>query len=153
MIDRWAGEGQRRILKRYLLDTNALSEVSKKVPSDSFMRWFTSVDEIYLYTSCLVLGEVKKGIELLPEGARKAAFADSLDKVMQSFDGRIVDVSSEISLLWGELVAKAQLSGWSVPPIDAILAAQCIQNNLVLVTRNLKDFNRLPDLQILCPWE
>ena len=140
-------------MKRYLLDTNALSEVSKKSPNAAYMKWLNSVDEIYLYTSSLVLGEIKKGIELLPDGVRRATFSDSLDKVMESFDGRIVDVSLEASLLWGKLSAKAQLGGWSAPPVDAFIAAQCIQNNLVVVTRNVKDFDQFPNLQILCPWK
>ncbi|HTE57623.1 MAG TPA: type II toxin-antitoxin system VapC family toxin [Verrucomicrobiae bacterium] len=139
-------------MTNYLLDTNALSEAPKKAPDGSFMEWFASADELNLFTSCLVLGEIKKGISLNTDGDKQKLFNKWLAEIVDGFDNRIIEVDKEVCLLWGELTATGQRLGKTPPAIDALIAAQCLQHNLVLVTRNVKDFEQFSDLKILCPW-
>jgi len=49
---------------------------------------------------------------------------------------------------WGRLVAAA---GRPLPAIDSLLAATALEHDLVLVTRNVKDFAGLP-VQVFNPW-
>jgi len=37
--------------------------------------------------------------------------------------------------------------------LDAIIAATCLINKYVLLTRNVKDFDHITDLKIINPWE
>lgn len=138
--------------KNYLLATNALSEVSKKEPNVGFMEWFMEANELMMFTSCLVLGEIKKGIALSPDANKRKRFDAMLTEIIEQFDGRIVDINSQVAFLWGELVAIGQQSGKTPPTIDALIAAQCISNDLILVTRNTEDFKQFKGLQIHAPW-
>jgi len=50
----------------YLLDTNIISEVRKGPRCNSKVAgWYASVDDAEIYLSVLVLGEIRKGLELL----------------------------------------------------------------------------------------
>jgi predicted nucleic acid-binding protein len=116
------------------------------------MDWFMAADEHSLSTSCIVLGEIKKGIMLLPDGERRSKFEELLTEIMESFDGRVLEVNQQTALIWGELLATGQQSGKTPPVIDALIAAQCTAHNLTLVTRNVKDFELFPKLKVLSPW-
>lgn len=137
---------------KYLLDTNVISESSKKVPDSGFIKWFSDVNELNLYTSCLVLGEIKKGIFLQKDNKKRNSYNIWLTKIIDNFEDRIINIDKDISLLWGELIATGQKFGKTPPIIDALIAAQCIKNNLILVTRNKKDFEQFTDLKIFSPW-
>ncbi len=137
---------------RYLLDTNALSEPLKPLPDAGYMTWVQSIPENQLATSCMVIGELYKGLFLLGEARRKdkiSSFIDDIQAVMQS---STLSLDTETAVLWGKLFATAQLSGKNPSVIDSLLAAQAIQHNLTLVTRNAKDFKEFDDLKIFCPW-
>lgn len=136
----------------YLLDTNALSEPAKKIPSKGYMTWLETVDEFKLFTSCVALGEIKKGISLSNDPDKRDQFNSWLDQMIKSFGARVITVDTAICLLWGELIATGQRNGKTPPAIDALIAAQCIYGKLVLVTRNSKDFEQFKDLEILSPW-
>jgi toxin FitB len=50
----------------FLLDTNVLSELRKGERCNPFVRrWFSAVEADDLYVSVLVVGEIRRGIELL----------------------------------------------------------------------------------------
>jgi predicted nucleic acid-binding protein len=66
-----------------------------------------------------------------------------------SFAARLLPIDGAVAHQWGQLLAEA---GRSLPAIDSLLAATALHHNLVLVTRNLKDFAGLP-VQVLNPWE
>ena len=64
------------------------------------------------------------------------------------FTGRILPVDAKVADRWGRMVAAA---GRPLPAIDSLLAATALAHDLILVTRNVKDFAGLP-LQIINPW-
>lgn len=136
----------------YVLDTNSLSEAQKPQPDKGYLEWFSKVDEESLFTSCLSLGEVQKGITLLADGKRKQGLKLWIQRLIRDFDGRILNIDLEVALLWGDLVAKGRKLGRPSLGADALIAAQCIQNKLTLVTRNSKDFEQFEGLEVLNPW-
>lgn len=137
---------------KYLLDTNTLSESNKPQPNKGFTEWLLAMENSDLFTSCLVLGELEKGIYLLNSERKRLEFESWLAKAINDFEGRILDIDQNTSLLWGQLVAHTQKAGKTPQVIDSLLAAQAIQHKLTLVTRNVKDFEQFKDLQVLCPW-
>lgn len=139
-------------MTNYLLDTNALSEASKKSPNQGFMNWFTEVDEHALFTSCLVLGEIQKGIALCADPDKQDQFKALLADITESLEGRVIGVDTQVALLWGQLSADGCRSGKTPPAIDALIAAQCVAHDLVLVTRNIKDFTQFARLKLCSPW-
>jgi len=136
----------------YLLDTNALSEASKAQPNIGFMRWLDEVDPQELYTSYIAIGEIYKGIQLLAVSDRQRLLEKNASEILETFNGRVLTVDLKTTTIWGNLLAGAAKAGRSAPVIDTLIAAQCLQHGLVLITRNVKDFEQFTDLKIHRPW-
>lgn len=133
----------------YLIDTNVLSELRRRDPDANVVRWLADRPASTLYLSVLTLGELRKGIEGLPEGDRKRRLLDWLEVELPAyFAGRILPVDATVADRWGRLLAQA---GRPVPAIDSLLAATALVHGLTLVTRNLRDFPH-PELLVLDPW-
>ena len=121
----------------YLIDTNVISEVRKGDRCDSNVAaWYRSVDGEQLFLSVLVLGEIRKGVELVR--ARNPSRALSLERwlgqVEAAFDGQILGVDKPIADQWGRMSAPR-----SIPVTDGLLAATAAVHDLTLVTRNESD--------------
>lgn len=137
---------------KYLLDTCLLSELFKATPNPGVVEWLGGIEEERLFISVLSLGEIQKGVTKLENGKRRRDIQTWLDQdVRQRFDGRALAVDSEIALEWGRLCGENERRGAPVPVIDGLLAATAICRNLVLVSRNEKDFGNYP-IRVLNPW-
>ena len=133
----------------YLLDTNVLSELRRKLPNPRVVHWFSQRPATTLYLSVLTLGEIRKGIEVLPDPARRLTLLDWLETRLPAFfAGRILPIDAAVADRWGRMVAQA---GRPVPAIDSLLAATAEQHGLTLVTRNLRDVKGLA-VQVINPW-
>jgi hypothetical protein len=121
----------------YLIDTNIISEVRKGARCDARVSaWYASIADEDLFLSTLVLGEIRKGVELArPSDAGKATALDRwLREVEAAFDGRVLGIDNAVSDQWGRMGAIRP-----VPIIDGLLAATAVTNGLTLVTRNDRD--------------
>jgi toxin FitB len=133
----------------YLIDTNVLSELRRRDPDANVVRWIADRPATTLYLSVLTVGELRKGVEGLPEGDRKRRLLDWLEVELPAyFAGRILPVDAIVADRWGRLLAQA---GRPVSAIDSLLAATALTHGLTLITRNLRDFQH-PDLTVLDPW-
>ena len=133
----------------YLIDTNVLSELRRKLPNARVVHWFSQRPATTLYLSVLTLGEIRKGIEVLPDPARRLILLDWLETRLPTFfAGRILPIDAAVADRWGRMVAQA---GRPVPAIDSLLAATAEQHGLTLVTRNLRDVKGLA-VQVINPW-
>ena len=134
----------------YLIDTNVLSELRRKLPNPRVVHWFSQRPATTLYLSVLTLGEIRKGIEVLPDPARRLTLLDWLETRLPAFfAGRILPIDAAVADRWGRMVAQA---GRPVPAIDSLLAATAEQHGLTLVTRNLRDVKGLA-VQVINPWK
>lgn len=134
----------------YLVDTNVLSELRRKQPDGNVVGWLERRPPTTLFLSALTLGELRKGIELMPEGERKRSYLDWLEiELPRFFCGRILAIDELVADRWGRLVAQA---GRALPAIDSLLAATALTHGLTLVTRNGKDFQH-PGLEVVNPWQ
>jgi len=124
----------------YLLDTNVLSELRKGRRANlGVVEWFAGVDGNELYLSVLVIGEIRRGIELIRR--RDEASAMSLDgwlrQVVTQHDDRILPIDRTIAETWARLNVPDP-----VPVVDGLLAATAHVHGLTLVTRNSADIAR-----------
>ena len=134
----------------YLVDTNVVSEGRKGARCHpSVAAWFASVAADELYISVLVLGEIRKGIELarLREASKAAALEDWLNGFDRYYPDRILIVDRAVADVWGRMTVRR-----SVPVIDSLLAAQANVFGLTLVTRNTRDVEGLAE-RVLNPFE
>ena len=121
----------------YLIDTNIISEIRKGERCDpNVSAWYASVADEDLFLSTLVLGEIRKGVELArPRDPDKAAALERwLRQVETAFDDRVLGIDNAVSDQWGRMCAIRP-----IPVIDGLLAATAVINGLTLVTRNDRD--------------
>jgi predicted nucleic acid-binding protein len=134
----------------YLIDTCAISELVRPRPDPLVIRWFEMVPQTALYLSALALGEIRKGVEKLPEVPRRARTAAWLEIELPAwFDDRILPIGPAVADEWGRLVARA---GRTLPAIDGLIAATALHHRLAIVTRNIADFSGL-GIDIVDPWQ
>ena len=134
----------------YLLDTNVISEVRKGARcTASVAAWWSKVNEDELWLSALVIGEIRRGIELARkrDPQKATALETWLQDVVTGFDDRILTVDTKVAEEWGRLNALRPL-----PVVDALLAATARVKGLTLVTRNGKDLTGV-GVSIFNPFE
>ena len=124
----------------FLLDTNILSELRKERRcAPAVMRWYEATPAEDLFTSVLVLGELRFGIENLRH--RDAITARALEKwlreIQTAYAQRVLPISAEISDIWGRISISSR-----IPDVDALLAATALHHRLTFVTRNTRDVKR-----------
>jgi predicted nucleic acid-binding protein len=140
-------------MKGLLLDTCALSEKLQKNPDAGFVKWLDAQDVDELYVSVISVGEISKGIELLPDSKKKTLLDQWFTKqFLPFFDGRILHFKREEAIKWGKLFASCQLKGDKPPAIDCLIAATALTNNMAIVTRNERDF-RAFEVEVINPWD
>lgn len=137
----------------YLLDTCTLCEPTRKEPEPEVMRWLEREKEEDLYLSVLSLGEIAQGVEKLDDSRKKRRLEAWLHTdLLHRFDGRIIDITREISLKWGEISGAKRREGKQIPVIDGLIGATALVHSLVVVTRNVDDFRRV-GAPVFDPWQ
>ena len=140
-------------MKGYLLDTNYVSELVRIRPEPRVMSWIEATEDTLLYLSVLTLGEIRKGIALLPRSSKRQELERWLEiKLPTQFGNRILAINGPIADLWGLMTAQTKQKGITLPMVDGLIAATAIHHKLMLVTRNIKDF-AVWNVPLLNPWE
>jgi predicted nucleic acid-binding protein len=122
----------------------------RRKPDAKVLRWFQDVPEETLHLSVLSVGELRSGIELVKDGARREKLRVWLERDLSGrFSDRLLSITPAVADRWGRLLAEV---GRTVPAVDSLLAATALAYGLRIVTRNVRDF-RFPGLQVVNPWE
>lgn len=120
-----------------LLDTNILSELRKAAKANARVRtWFDGVAAEEIFLSVLVIGELRRGVELVRrrDGRQADALERWLVRVVSDHEERILLVDGAVAEQWGRLTAMRPGA-----VVDTLMAATALVHGLVLVTRNVKD--------------
>ena len=134
----------------YLLDTDVLSESSNPRLDERVMDWL-DVHDHELYLSTISLGEMIKGIELLPSGKRQKETATWFARLERWAGSRLLAPSAEVMREWGKLCARHERKGRRLPVLDSLIAATALAHELTLVTRNTDDYPA--EVPVLNPWK
>ncbi len=135
-------------MKKYLLDTNVVSEVRKHKPHGAVVAWLADLREEQAFISAVTMGELQAGIELTrrqnPEKAREIErWVDELEASYQ-----ILPMDTASFREWGRLV-----HGKSNHLIeDGMIAATARTHSLIVATRNEDDFRQL-NVQVFNPFK
>ena len=123
----------------YLVDTDVLSEATKKTPNPAVRRWLAE-HQRELYVSTITIGEMRYGIEKLPRGKRHTALQSWLTETCRIMDGRILSFNISVAHVWGTMRAALFKTGQIMPMADSQIAAIATRYELTVATRNAKDF-------------
>lgn len=120
----------------FLVDTNVISELRKGQRANSGVReWFEDGPE-ELSLSVLVIGELRRGIQLVAK--RDDSAARSLERwfgrIRNDYARHILPVTPEIAEEWGRLGVPDP-----IPMVDGLMAATALVHGLSLVTRKETD--------------
>lgn len=120
----------------YLIDTNVVSELRKGARANPLVvDWFRRQQPQELFLSVLTLGELRHGVERVRRRDPGSALALGrwLDRILEQFRDRILDVDQAVAERWGRTGIPDPL-----PDVDALVAATALVHDLIVVTRNVK---------------
>lgn len=135
----------------FLVDTNVFSEPARPKPDAYVVRWLRE-NEGSLYVSTLTIGEIRRGIEKLPDGKRKTQLRDWLESLCDCMKGRILSFNTSTAHVWGQLKANWDKTGNSLPSLDSQIAATAHRHALTIVTRNVRDFKNA-GIKVINPFQ
>ncbi len=126
---------------RFLVDTNVFGEAVRPNAEGRVVTWLRD-NESNLYVSAITIGEIRRGVERLPRGARKTLLMNWLELMCDRMRGRVLSFNTSTAHVWGQLKAKWEREGISVPSLDSQIAATARRHQLAVVTRNTADFEK-----------
>lgn len=136
----------------FLLDTNILSELRKPRPDDGVLRFIGALPGPALHVSAVTFAEIRFGIESLPHSERRASLVQWLDDALRpQFEGRVVDVSEDVLVLWRRLMEQGRKRGHTFSQPDVLIAASAATAGLIVATRDVSNFVQA-GVPVLNPW-
>jgi len=132
----------------YLLDTNVLSEVLKRRPSERMLAKLRAAPATALATSSICVMELRFGATRTPGGA---ALWHRISRDVLALV-RVLPVGLDEAVRAGELLAVLEQRGEPIGVEDVLIAATAQVNELIVVTRNERQFARVPELAVENWW-
>jgi len=128
----------------YFLDTNICIYIIKRAPVKVFRRLKKHhVGDIAI--SAITHSELQFGISKSHPDNREAN-QSLLNQFLAPIE--ILDYPKEASSLYGEIRAHLEHKGKTIGNLDLLIAAHALHHQATLVTNNMKEFSRVPDLEI-----
>ena len=125
----------------YLLDTNILSELIKN-PRGVIFSKIQEVGEDNICTSIIVACESRFG-------ARKKNSPKLIEKLEVILDSiEILPLIHPIEEYYAEIRTYLESHGTPIGSNDLLIAAHAISLNLTVVTNNVREFSRVPNLKV-----
>lgn len=123
----------------YLLDTNVVSELRRRKPHGGVIAWLEGVRDEHLHLSAVTLGELQAGVEMTREQdpTKAGAIETWIQQVEQTWN--VVPMDGRIFRVWARLMHRRADEVLE----DAMIAATAMVHNLIVVTRNVRDFEPL----------
>lgn len=123
----------------YLLDTNVISELRRARPHGAVLAWLRAAPNSHLHISAVTIGELQAGVEITrDQDPEKATEIEAwIAQVADAYN--VLAMDAQTFRCWAQLMRR--LSNDLIE--DAMIAATAITHNLIVVTRNVQDFQRL----------
>lgn len=134
----------------YLLDTNVISELNKPKPNENVIGWLNTHQSICIST--ITKAEILYGIHALDDGKRKKQLLQMTDDILALFDNRILSFCTKSASHYAKVILERQKQGRPILMADALIASIALANDLIIVTRNIKDFENIEGLVVFNPF-
>ena len=124
-----------------LLDTNVISEMMKKSPSATVVRWIDKQEVTHLFVSAITIAEISYGLNAMPKGKRRSLIENAFDRAIQeSFKHRILPFDESSAHYYGRLMGRRKELGRPLSILDGQIAAIALAHGASVATRNTPDF-------------
>ena len=133
----------------YLVDANVLSEPTKRTADSRVVTWLNA-NESNLIVDSIIIGELRIGILALPRGRKRNRLEQWYEVVVETIE--CIPWDATISQRWAALVVELKRKGETVPLLDGMIAATALQHDLIVATRNTRDFQKT-GVKTLNPFE
>jgi len=127
---------------KYLLDTNICIYVINK-RSKTILNKLSEIEISELVISSITVAELYFGVE---KSRKKEENLLSLNNFLLPFD--ILNFDSSDAFIYGKIRKELQLSGTPIGPMDLLIASQAISKDLILVSNNMREFQRVQNLKL-----
>jgi len=126
----------------YLLDTNICIYIIKRKPESVFTR-FRELQPGTVGISSITLAEMQYGIE-------KSSKPDQNQQALHQFllPLEIIGFNSMAAVEYGKIRTSLEKKGMPIGSLDMLIAAHARSLGAVLVTNNMKEFERVTDLNV-----
>ena len=126
---------------RYMLDTNIAIYVIKRRPPEALVHFNRAAGRMCIST--VTLAELLHGVE-------KSVEPEHNLRQVEDFVSRleVIDYNAEAASHYGEIRADLERRGTPIGVNDLHIAAHARSKGLVLVTNNLKEFERVQGLRV-----
>ena len=127
---------------RYLLDTNTCIYIIKRSPARVMLR-FKRLRVGDIGVSAITVCELQFGVS-------NSSQPDRNQRALTEFLGplEVLDFPAGASVVYGEIRMHLQSAGTPIGSYDLLLAAHALHNRLTMVTNNVREFRRVPDLKM-----
>lgn len=125
-----------------MLDTNICIYAMKNKPEQVLQRLKSSL-EIGLCISAITLAELELGVE---KSSRPEQNAFALMQFLSVIE--VLPFTDLAAVEYGKICAYLQKKGTPIGTMDMLIAAHAKSENAVIVTNNVKEFERVLDLKI-----
>ena len=126
----------------YLLDTNICIYIIKKKPAEVFEK-FKNLTIGDVGISSITLAELQYGIE---KSSNSEKNRDALEKFLTPIE--IIDYGYEATFEYGKIRAELEKKGVPIGPLDMLIASHAKSLDVILVTNNVRQFERIAGLRI-----
>jgi len=120
---------------RVLLDTCVLADLRRPKGHAAVKTAVRVLPDDDLYISALTLGEIARGVLLLPDGRKQRKLSAWLTGLKNQFTDRILTVDHETAEVWGEIVVRAAQARHRLNAVEGLLAATALCRGLHIMTR------------------
>ncbi len=129
---------------QYLLDTNILSELVKN-PQGTVAQKISNIGDNKICTSIIVASEIRFGAEK----RQSTRLSQQVEAILSAID--ILPLNSPSDTHYAKLRSYLEKSGTPIGPNDMLIASHALSLDLILVSANVNEFKRVPEL-ILENW-
>lgn len=136
----------------FLLDTDALSATRTPARNPAMRDWIEAHSSADLYLSAISLGEIERGITTARDPHLVEQLRGWLGNVVESCSDWTLSFDINAARFWGQRLGELAREGVVVSVVDSMLAATAVVNELIVVTRNTRDFTPF-GVATVNPWE